>query len=408
VARQTHADAVAIVTAPAVTSAGPPRSGASHLAHVEGLRALAAYVVFINHAYAQVWNPARGQFPPAYLSPFTYSLVFGHLAVTVFIVVSGFCLMLPVIGANNHLRGGALGFFKRRARRILPPYYAAVAFCLLAIWTIIGNPTGTLWDVPIQVNKVAIISHLLLVQDLFGTSRINYVFWSIAVEWQIYFLFPLLVWSWRRYGPGITVSIALFLGYALRIGFDHTRATRANPQYLGLFALGMLAAYLVRSDHPHVLRLRTRVPWGTLAIACVALVCVLSGVWKWELAVTRYYVFDLPIAVAAMCILVLTSQSETNVARRLLSSRGLVFIGRFSYSVYLIHAPILQILWQYVMHPTGLAGAPMFAAMMLPGAFVVLAASYAFFKVFEEPFLNQAKARPAPQGAADVFEPQRV
>jgi peptidoglycan/LPS O-acetylase OafA/YrhL len=379
-------------------------TGSIHLTHVEGLRALAAYVVFINHAYAQVWMSRQMPSPPWFLSPFTYSMVAGHLSVTVFIVISGFCLMLPVVRAGDRLRGGTMGFLKRRARRILPPYYGAVALCLVLIWTIIGKPTGTLWDFPIHVSRVAIISHLLLVQDLFATSRINYVFWSIAVEWHIYFLFPVLVWSWRRYGPAITVSTALVLGYALRLGFAHARIARAAPHYLGLFALGMLAAYLIQSDQPASVRVRDRFPWGRISVACVALVCVLTGIWGWELATDRFHFIDLPIGIVTMCVLVLTSRDPGNFVTRFVSWKPLVFIGTFSYSVYLIHAPLLQVLWQYGLTPARLGPVAMFLALMGPGALVVLGVSYAFFRVFEEPFMRQSGTRGLPRPAAEAGE----
>jgi peptidoglycan/LPS O-acetylase OafA/YrhL len=381
----------------ATSPKGEPSRGGLHLAHVEGLRALAAYVVFVNHAYAQVWNPRLDQYPPSFLSLFTYSLVAGHLSVSVFIVISGFCLTLPVVRGGDRVRGGVGGFLKRRARRILPPYYGAVALCLLLIWTIMGERTGTLWDVPIMVkdNKISILYHLLLIQDFFGTSKINYVFWSIAVEWQIYFLFPLLVWSWRRYGPMVTVSAALVIGYALRLGLGDTRVARAAPQYLGLFALGMLGAYVAQSGESFYVRARERFPWGGVALGCIALVCVLSRFWGWELAAERFHLLDLPTGIAAMCVLVLTSRSADGRVRRLLSFKPLVFIGTFSYSVYLVHAPLLQMLWQFVFHPAGLGPLAMFAALMLPGALAVLAASYGFFRVCEQPFLTQPGAASA-------------
>jgi len=373
------------------------------LKHVEGLRALAAYVVFVNHAYAQVWNPGRAQAPPRLLSPFAYSLVAGHLSVTVFIVISGFCLTIPVVAGADRLRGGAGDFFKRRARRILPPYYGAVALSLLLIRTIIGTATGTLWDVPIRVSTASLVSHLLLLQDLFGTGAINYVFWSIAVEWQIYFLFPTLVWSWRRYGPTATVLCALALGYAARLALAGTRVERACPHYLGLFALGMLAAYLARSPSPGYARARARWPWAWGALAGVAATCALTGAWGWQTARARSYVLDLAMGASAMCVLVLTTRSS-GLLTRLLSWRPLVFIGTFSYSVYLIHAPLLQVIWQYVLWPWRLGSVSMFAALMGPGALVVLAASYAFFRVFEEPFLRKSSVRAA--GAIEVVQAQ--
>jgi peptidoglycan/LPS O-acetylase OafA/YrhL len=374
------------------TAGKAPKAPPVHLLHVEGLRAVAAYFVFINHAYAQTWQGGSLS-PPWYLAPFESFMVVGHLSVTVFIVISGFCLMLPVARAHYGLRDGALGFLKRRARRILPPYYGAVVLCLVLIWTIIGKPTGTLWDFPIGVSAEAIVSHALLLQDLFATSRINYVFWSIAVEWQIYFLFPLLVWCWRRYGPRATVATALVLGFALRFGFDHTRLARAAPHYVGLFALGMLAADLVQSSNPSWVRLRQRIPWGPIAIVCVFVTAAVSYDWGWRLTDKRFHLIDLPVGIAAMSVLVLTSSSAAGVAKRILSLKPLTFIGTFSYSVYLIHAPLLQVVWQYVLAPSGLSRPLVFAGLMGPGALAILAVSYAFFRVFEEPFMRQSPAR---------------
>jgi peptidoglycan/LPS O-acetylase OafA/YrhL len=375
------------VPAPTRAIAAP----AGRLAHIEGLRALAAYVVYINHTYAQVWLPPKP--PPSFLSAFWYSLVAGHLAVTVFITLSGFCLMLPVTKADGHLRGGTVGFFKRRARRILPPYYASVAFCLLLIGTVMGKPTGTLWDVPIGVNKVAVIAHLALVQDIWGTSKINYVLWSIAVEWQIYIVFPLLVWAWRTRGWAATVGAALVVGYAIRIGGEGTRIDRAHAQYLGLFALGMLAAYVTQSRDPAVQRVRDGWPWVLIAGGFIALTCGLTLDWGVPLGIRRFHWLDFPVSAATMAALIGTSRPSGGWLQRALAWRPLVFIGTFSYSVYLLHAPLLQILWQFVLTPLHVGPVGMFAFFLGPGALLVLGASWLFFRAFEYPFLTAPSPR---------------
>jgi peptidoglycan/LPS O-acetylase OafA/YrhL len=117
---------------------------------------------------------------------------FAREAVALFIVLSGFCLMLPVVRHGAEIQGGAWQFFKRRARRILPPYYFALAISLLLIWTVIGQKTNTHWDASLPADGKAIWTHLLLLQDVFQdtSARINHVMWSISVEWRIYFLFP--------------------------------------------------------------------------------------------------------------------------------------------------------------------------------------------------------------------------
>jgi peptidoglycan/LPS O-acetylase OafA/YrhL len=362
-----------------------------HLRHVEGMRALAALTVFVNHAYAQVWEgPADRGDPSAALAPLSYSLVAGHLAVTVFIVVSGFCLTLPVARGDDRLRGGVAEFLKRRAVRILPPYYASVALSLALIWTVIGEPTGTLWDVPIRVSATTIVAHLVLLQDLFGTGSINYVLWSIAVEWQIYLVFPLLLLSWRKLGPGVTVALAMAAGYAVRMGFDGTRIARTNSHFLGMFALGMLAAYIVCSPRDAFRRMSQSSVWGWISGATFAATILLIGF----LEVLRFrfgFIFvDLVVGTMAAAALVQTSRGEHGLLRRFVSWRPLVFVGTFSYSLYLIHAPILQLLWQYVLNPAGLGSDTMFLVLMTAGLAVVLCVAYGFFRAFEEPAMRAA------------------
>jgi peptidoglycan/LPS O-acetylase OafA/YrhL len=380
------------------TAGAAIRPGRLVLPHVEGLRALAALTVYVNHAYAQTWAEARGEQATGLLSVFRLSMVWGHLSVSVFIVISGFCLSLPVIAAGDQLRGGFREFMQRRARRILPPYYGALLLCLIAIYTIIGKPTGTLWDFPIVVDWKAVLAHVLLLQDFFRTSRINYVFWSIAVEWQIYFLFPLLVYCVRRFGVLRTALWALVLGYAIRFAFDETRVARANPHYLGLFALGMLAAYVTR--HPAFERWRRGPRWAWLAAAGFLTSLALSIVWDVKVAEQRFHFIDLSAGLMAIGLLIHASAAPERRVARVLGFRPLVFIGTFSYSVYLIHAPLLQIMWQYVLRPLSLSQPAMLFALLTLGAAAMLACAYGFFVVCEEPFMRSPARtmRPATAG----------
>jgi len=390
-------DRQAVAVAAATADPAPRKV---HLAHLEGLRALAALTVYVNHAYAQAWERKGPEFAdPPYA--FRLFMVFGHLAVTVFIVISGFCLALPVIDGNDRLRGGALEFFKRRCRRILPPYYGALLLSLLLIATIIGKPTNTLWDVPIQTDWKAIVAHALLVQDLFRTGRINYVLWSIAVEWHIYFLFPLFVWGAARFGIARVALVAMVVGFATRFAAEGTRLARPNPQYLGLFALGMFAAYVVRSKKPEFDRLKASRSWGWLALAMTLVVFGLCVYWGIPVAAVRFQYLDLPAGIMAAAILMHSSLWQKALFTRLLNLRALTFIGTFSYSVYLVHAPLLQVIWQYVLDPLGLTPNQTLAALMTGGLAAILLFSYGFFKLCEEPFMRSpARAATLSPGAS--------
>jgi peptidoglycan/LPS O-acetylase OafA/YrhL len=376
---------------PPATGVKPP---APRLEFIEGMRAAAALMVLLNHAYGQAWYAARDQFPPAPFSILTFSLATGHLAVSVFISISGYCLMLPVARGDGVLKGGAWEFFRRRVRRILPPYYAALLFSLLLIATIIGKPTGTLWDVAIAIRPSDLASHVLLLQHFFGTGRINYAFWSIALEWQIYFLFPALVLAFRRWGTAATVSLALAAGYAMTLaGIGHERIARANLHYLGLFVLGMLAAWTTFSKDPSAARLRRLVPWRWLALALFVLSVSLLWAWGWRASISRWPALDLIVSAGTCMGLIDAGLDERSPIRRLFSGSLLVWIGRFSYSLYLIHAPLLQVLWIYLVLPLGLGEVGRFGVLLLGGSPLIVLAALAFFKAFEAPFLKPAQPR---------------
>ena len=379
-----EARALEPVPASPLASEGTPK----HLAHVDGMRAFAALVVLLNHAYAQIWTEFYGQFPKGLMGGLTYFLALGHLAVSVFIVISGYCLMLPVVRGNGTLRGGSTRFFKKRARRILPPYFGALAFSLLLIWLLIGQPTQTLWDVAINFSLKDVVSHVLLLQNIFGTGRINYVFWSIATEWQIYFLFPALVWLWRRVDPRAIVLAALAFGFALTFLFGHTRLGRANPHYLGLFVLGMLTAHLVHAAPRHLARPHRPLLWQAIFAGPLLLAAVLISRWGWRLSIQRWPYLDIIVAIVTAAALVVAARQPRGLVHAFFSWRPLALIGTFSYSLYLIHAPLLQLFWQYLIQPYGLGDNSRFAVLLLAGGPLILGASYLFFRCFEQPFMQ--------------------
>ncbi|RYG91671.1 MAG: acyltransferase, partial [Alphaproteobacteria bacterium] len=189
-----------------MTETGKPDTSQDHLKYLDGLRALAALYVVLYHASLQVAPFTHSATVDVFLRLFTL----GHYAVGLFIVLSGFCLALPIVRGDGTIRGGAWNFFQRRARRILPSYYLAVAFSLLVIFLFsINHKTGTHWDISVPVTLSSLLTHLFLLQDAFGDPKINHAFWSISVEWRIYFLFPLLVLGWRRLGAVPTTILAI-------------------------------------------------------------------------------------------------------------------------------------------------------------------------------------------------------
>lgn len=366
--------------------ADAPKPKATHLGYLDSLRALAALYVCINHARLQIWpDGATPGLANIVASPFMY----GHYAVGLFIVLSGFCLMLPIARGDGSLRGGAMQFFRRRARRILPPYYASLAFSLLLIATIIGRPTGTHWDMCLPVTWRDIWTHVLMLQDMLSPSKINHVLWSISVEWRIYFLFPLLVLGWRRAGPLPIVGLTCAAVLAFSVLARGTILMGVTPQYLILFVLGMLGASCAFAREGVFQTLRERLPWGLIALLLAGLAMSLSHWLIGRETGWQVFLLDVMIGCASTSLLVAASRSQAGTLRRALEWPPLVWVGTFAYSLYLIHAPLLQVICQYALFPLHLGAVWAFALLTLVGLPIITGAAYLFFLAFERPFLSR-------------------
>lgn len=371
------------------------------LVFVDGLRALAALYVVVHHAWLQIWPVDYGRFPSGALAVLTNWMGFGHFAVSVFIVLSGFSLMLPVVRDGWKLRGGAVGFMLRRARRILPPYYFAVIFSLLLIALLVGQKTGTHWDISLPVTPETLKAHLLLQQDLYGQCKINHALWSIAVEWRIYFVFPLMIFFWRHIGGVATISSTILLSYILSYMAGGTSWEPTMPHYLALFALGAAAAAIAVSPDARSAFLRNRLPWTGFAIVLFAIIWL--ACWRWGQPVgwpdrSMLLLLDTFVGLATASTLIGAARPHRHdVLQRMLSWKPLAIIGTFSYSLYLIHAPLLQVVWQYIAHPLRFLGFGDAGELLITlgvGIPMILGISYLFFRLCEQPFMSGANLKP--------------
>src|SRR4051794_40211938 len=175
---------------------GPARR---RLAGLDGVRGLAALFVVVNHVFLRAFPGYPADRAPFWAAPFIY----GRFAVVVFIVLSGFSLALAPARHGWRL-DGVSRFAGRRARRILPAYWAALAFSLAVAWLVVVPPGQ---GVP---GTRSVLVNGLLVQNLVGAPSPNRSFWSMAVEAQLYLVFPLLLLMVRRWGA-IAMVVAVTL-----------------------------------------------------------------------------------------------------------------------------------------------------------------------------------------------------
>ena len=351
--------------------AAPPRQW---LAGLDGVRGLAALFVVVNHVFLRAFPGYPVDRAPFWAGWFIY----GRFAVVVFIVLSGFSLALSPARHGWRL-DGVSRFALRRARRILPPYWAALAFSLVVAWLVVAQPgQGAPHAKSVLVNG-------LLVQNLVGAPSPNRSFWSIAVEAQLYVVFPLLVLMVRRWGAVVMVAtVTLVVATVGVLGPHlsrlHTFVIQSPPDLAALFAVGVLTAGIVGAS-----RARRSWPWAWLALAAAA--PVVATIW-WQGSVwTLDHLFwvDLALGPAVACLLAALATGHPASLVRMLDARPMRNLGLSSYSLYLTHGPIV-VVCERIMAGRVQQGVPVFVVSLALVVPLTIVFARVFASVFETPF----------------------
>ncbi|MEV6847344.1 acyltransferase [Actinoplanes sp. NPDC051411] len=341
---------------------------------LDGIRGLAALFVVLHHTYLLSYPGFPANTGPRWLS----WLLYGHLAVVVFITLSGFSLGIGPARRDWQL-GGRARFAYRRAWRILPPYWAALVFSLIIAWTVVPQP-----DELAPTGK-SVVAYGLLLQDVIGSPTPNGAFWSIAVEAQLYVVFPLMLVLLRRAGTAVMVSVVTVAVAAVGVLAPHVAAVnlllRLTPQFALLFAVGLAAAGILRATD----RVR-RLPWQWFALAAALPVLAWLVLRSTSRFADELFWVDLACAPAIALLLAAVATGRPRPLRRLLDTRPIRRLGTFSYSLYLIHAPIVVAVGEKIVAPHVRAGLPRFLVTLVLVVPLSLVAARWFAAVFEIPF----------------------
>lgn len=274
------------------------------------------------------------------------------IGVTLFFVISGYCI---VATADSSLRRGrGLGNFAiRRLRRIYPPFWASLAFVALVSFAYdYANPDSPIWPQGLRPSEWftnITLTHTWL-PNLFGTycRAINGVSWSLCYEEQFYLVCGLsMLICPRRFIliPGI-VTVASLVFFTMKVGGQDYRiinGTFLDYKWLQ-FALGGLLYYrLVKCDGG-----KARAIEAMLFASPVALLTVIMGSGAgFERFGWSNPFFQLFVASTFAMVLLIARGAERRLLNALSTFRVLTplhYLGRISYSLYLVHAlPVILI-----------------------------------------------------------------
>lgn len=259
----------------------------------------------------------------------------GFLGVDVFFVVSGFLM------AILYKTGETKKFFERRAKRLLPAYFTTVAITLIASIFIV---------LPFELGQVATQSiYSIFFANNFGFWMQNSYFsktdfnpllhlWSLGVEIQFYLIVPLLVWFFRKSKIFLPlILIGSFLSCVFIVGISPKTSFFMMPLRIWEFLIGFVIAYYLTNKGNIK---TTKYQW--IGLVGLILLCAIPFINVDGQSLNRLEAhpsfYALLVCFATSLIL---GCGLPKILQQSHFGKFLAKIGDYSYSIYLVHFPII-------------------------------------------------------------------
>jgi peptidoglycan/LPS O-acetylase OafA/YrhL len=274
----------------------------------------------------------------------------GTLGVDLFFVLSGF--LITVILIEEHVRTGTIsirGFYRRRARRLLPALFAMLTpYLLLAGFAALSGHGSSLFLA--LAGALTYTSNIIVAADPSAVPAGLIHLWSLAEEEQFYLIWPLLLLSLLRLGRrdvgrwlGVLLALVLLHRLALAArGASLERLYYGPDTHADPLIIGCVFGYWFTSGR--VLRL-TAVPRASGFIGGAALALIVTAAVLLDAVPQRIVYFAQLPTLFAVCagVLIICAASRESAIALALSSRPIAFLGQISYSLYLWHLPLLVV-----------------------------------------------------------------
>ena len=323
----------------------------------------------------------------------------GWVGVDIFFVLSGF-LITSILLRTKHEKNYFKNFYVRRSLRIFPLYFVFIAVILLLLPKLDPDftpeiPHALPFLLLYQQNWLMLISKIPLTTYLAVT-------WSLAIEEQFYLIWPAVVYFTKRETLiKLSIGVILFSILARVLGilfwddmsqvstfFYYNTFTRFEQLVFG----GLLAVAF--TEPLWIQRLKNiSIPSFWVAFTAFLALCFTAYPHMVPLDENIWLVFGgytLAAVFSAALVTILMTHPETSMFRRLFQNRVLIFFGKYSYSIYLLHVPVILILLDMLWR-TQLRGWAMYLAYIVLTYAITVIGALITWNLLEKHMLNLKK-----------------
>ena len=332
----------------------------ARLGLIDALKALGSQLIVLHHLafYGPMSDHARPLFP----SVLSWLYEYGRMSVQIFLVLGGFLAAQALARHGTLIDQSPATLLGQRYRKLSLPYFVALAIAILA--AALARQWMTHEATPAVPTLSQIVAHALLLQSILGFEGLSAGVWYIAIDFQLYALLLALLWLARKI-PGKAEWTGPFLVSVLMAGslFIFNRSAHLDLwglYFFGSYALGALAYWASRDQTKR---------WWYLVVPALAILALLAD-------------FRLRIAIALTTACVLAQAGFTGFLQRWPGWQLTAWLGRISYSVFLVHYPVCllvnAVFEAFIPHTPGAQGIG-----ILVGWAASTAAGAAFFSLVE-------------------------
>lgn len=276
----------------------------------------------------------------------------GYLGVDLFFVLSGYLITSAIYGQTKEGMFDIKTFYTRRFMRLMPALYFSIILTFIAAYSVGYHAVEFIELVESTLASLLFVSNFYFWQNtgyFVASANLmeNIHHWSLSVEEQFYFIWPIVLVIFSKFFKLshwiFVVLVALLAGVSVYLNIQYpTPAFYLLPTRTWQFLAGALLAL-----HFETLRMQLRNLDKSIPLIGIFFVVLICG----SFSTSVYLVQIITVAVSLLLLTYLAAGRTGPLVSLIQNNRLVMWLGLSSYSIYLVHQPVLAISRKVILHP---------------------------------------------------------